>query len=330
LEQNDQQTLKSAGKLQSIAVVVCTYDFNRYPGLQEAIDSLLRQSHKINEIIVVASGSHDLGERISNDYISQENIKVIISQKSFSATQARNVGIRSASADIIAFTDDDIVADINWAACLIETYHKMDVVAVGGKVLPIWLTGKPDHLPEELYWLVGATHESFIADRIMEMRNTFGPNMSFTRQVFETLGYFNEGLGFAERGTSYLQGEEPEFGLRMRSKLGRGIIYNPEAIVHHKVPSSKLKFRLLLHRSFYQGYSKALIQKLVPSPRFLNPEKSYLKNLFLKYFPERIKKIFVGDERLIEIKKLCVLLLSVLAAGLGFIYGHIKYITYKQ
>jgi len=330
LEQYDQQLWKSGSKLQSIAVVVCTYKLDRYTGLKEAIESLLRQSHKINEIIIVASGGLKLGERISNDYAGIENLTVITSPKSLSVTQARNIGIRAASADIIAFTDDDVVADNNWIASLIETYHKMDTVAVGGKVLPIWLTGKPEFLPEELYWLVGATHESFVADNIMEIRNTFGPNMSFTKQLLETLGYFNENLGFAEQGTSYIQGEEPEFGLRMRSRLGRGIIYNPEAIVHHKVPSSKLKLSLLLRRSFYQGYSKALIQKIIPESDMLNPEKSYLKYVLLKYIPERTKKIIIGYERLNEIKKLCVLLLSVLVVGLGFIYSHIKNITYKQ
>ena len=69
-----------------------------------------------------------------------------------------------------------------------------------------------------------------------------------------------------------MQGEEPELALRMKIKLGKGVIYNPELVVYHKVPESKTRLRILLRRAFYQGYSKALLQKLSPSPKPLATE----------------------------------------------------------
>ena len=39
-----------------------------------------------------------------------------------------------------------------------------------------------------------------VEKKVVEVRNTFGPNMSFKREVFEKVGLFNEKLGFAKRG----------------------------------------------------------------------------------------------------------------------------------
>jgi GT2 family glycosyltransferase len=239
------------------------------------------------------------------------------------------VGIKSTASDILAFTDDDIVADRDWIAKLLHSYEQMNPLAIGGRLLPIWLSGEPTHLPEELYWLIGVTHESFLSDKVKEIRNTFGPNMSFKRVVFEEVGYFNENLSFADRGTSYIQGEEPEFGLRMLHKFNRGIVYNPQAIIYHKVPYSKLKTRVLLKRSYYQGYSKAIIQKSSYFTSSLKPEKSYLKNVLLIYLPLRIRNIFTSNSPMSEIKKLLLLIACVTLVGIGFIYGHIKFLGSK-
>jgi len=317
------QKTHSGRTLPSVSVVVCTYNPGNYPNLKDAIDSLIQQSHKADEIIVVVDGEQTLGDKISSAYNRQQQVKVILTEKGLSATQARNVGIRAAVGDVIAFTDDDAVADKQWIACLLATYQSTDAQAVGGKILPIWLSAKPEQLPEELYWLVGVTHAGFAAEKVTEVRDAFGPNMSFKRQVFETVGYFNERLGFAGQRTSYIQGEEPEFGLRIKSKLGRGVIYDPEAIVYHKVPPSKLKLAVLVKRSFYQGYTKALIQKLIPSDESLDTEKSYFR-FALKAMLRRTKHTFSGPRRLIEAKQALVLLLCVAAVGFGFIYGNCK------
>ena len=142
--------------------------------------------------------------------------------------------------------------------------------------MPIWLTKKPDYLPEELYWLVGSTYEGFAKEGVTHVRNALGTNMSFKREVFEKVGSFNQDLGFGRKGAPYIQGEEPEFALRMQNTLGKGVIYNPNLIVYHKVPEWKTRLRILLRRAFYQGYSKALLKKLSRSPKPLAPEESYL------------------------------------------------------
>lgn len=309
-----------------VSVIVPSYSMKNYPNLTDAIDSLLNQSHADIEVVVVIHTSKNLYEEIVKAYVTQNKVKVVFSERSLGAAAARNVGIGVAHGDILAFIDDDAVADKKWVENLINTYQELDAIAVGGKILPIWLPSKPAYLPGELYWLVGVTHKGFAEDKLVEIRNAFGPNMSFKKEVFEQVGLFNENLGFSKQGTSYIQAEETEFSLRMTSKFGVRVIYNPEAIVHHKIPVSKAGLKLMLKRSFYQGYSKVLLQKLRPSQNSISTEKSYLKHLLLKYIPQRIKRVLLGPSRAEEIKQLSVLICSIVAVGLGFVYGHMRQI----
>lgn len=45
---------------------------------------------------------------------------------------------------------------------------------------------KPNFLPEEYYWLIGATHKGF-PEEVTEVRNTFGSNLSFKTDVLKAL-----------------------------------------------------------------------------------------------------------------------------------------------
>lgn len=306
-----------------VSVIVCTYRSDNRQNVLDAVASLLNQTYHTMEIIIVVDGNETLQREITREYNSQGNIQVIGLEESIGASGARDWGITIAQGDVIAFLDDDAVAEKRWVEGLVNTYQKNDAIAVGGKVLPIWLKKKPDYLPEELYWLVGLTYEGFGKKGVIEVRNALGPNMSFKREVFEKVGSFSQSFGFTRKGASCMQGEEPELALRMKNKLGKGVIYNPELIVYHKVPQSKTRLRILLRRAFYQGYSKAWLRRLSPSPKPLATEESYLKDLLFQYIPQRMKRLFLGTGLAAKMKQLLVLLAAIFAVGLGFIYGHI-------
>ncbi len=307
-----------------VSIIIPSFSLESYQNLTDAINSLLTQSYAKIEVVVVIHTNKRLYDKMVKLYGLQKKVKLIFNEVSLGAYAARNVGIRQAKGDILAFLDDDAVADEKWVETLVSTYKEFDATAVGGKILPVWLPMRPDYFPEELYWLVGVTHKGFAEDKLTEVRNAFGPNMSFKREVFEQVGLFNENLGFSKKGTSYIQAGEAEFSLRMTSKFGVGVIYNPEAIVHHKIPVSKARLSLLLKRSLYQGYSKVLLKKWGASPGSISTEKSHLRDLLCKYIPQRIKRVLTGPCRAAEIKQLSVLLCSVVAVGLGFVWGHIR------
>ena len=305
-----------------VSVIICTYDTNNYHNLLEAVTSLLNQTYQQTEIIIVVDGNETLHRKIAGAYSTHGNIQVLTVKESAGVSAARNLGIKMARGDALAFLDDDAVADKTWVERLVDTYQKTDAIAVGGRILPTWLRKKPGYLPEELYWLIGLTYEGFAGKDTAGVRNALGPNMSFRREVFREVGLFNEHLGFARERNAFMQGEEAEFALRMKSKLGKGVIYDPNLIVYHKVPPSKTRVAMLLKRAFYQGYSKAQLKRIGSSPKPLATEEAYLKELFLKYIPNRIKRVCLMSHPVTEIKQLLLLFASIIAVGFGFIYGH--------
>ncbi len=306
-----------------VSIVVPSYRTENRSSLVGAIDSLLRQSYSDIEVLVVVHTSKDLHEEIARAYDGRPKLKILFEKRSLAASAARNIGIRAAQGDVFAFLDDDAVADQKWVENLVDSYQELQAMAVGGKILPLWSPGKPVYFPDELYWLVGATHRDFAEDAVMEVRNVFASNMSFRREVFAQVGLFNESLGFGNQGKSCLQGDEAEFALRMTSKLGKRVIYNPRAVVYHRTPVSKARIGPLLKRSFYQGYSKALLRRLTSCPNAISVERSYLKHLVSEYIPQRIGRTLTGPNRAAQTKQLLVLVSCVVAVGLGFIYGYI-------
>lgn len=300
-------------KAMLISIIICTYLNHRYPDLLEAINSLLTQNYENIEIIVVVDGNEELYEKISKN--ENKNIdKIIFNDKNLGLSESRNKGIKEAKGDIIAFFDDDAVADENWLEELVKMYEEKEAIAAGGKLLPKWKKAKkPKFLPEEYYWLVGATHKGF-PEKVTEVRNTFGSNISFKADVLRELGGFRSEMGV--KGKTLLQGEETELCERMRNKFGKGVIYNPDAIVYHKVFPERLKVRFLLRRAFWQGYSKRMMKELGYS---IDEESDFVKKLIFNSIPERLKPSST------DILQLVFLGILTLAVAWGYIFGSFWY-----
>jgi len=116
----------------SISVVVVT--LNRAESLQEALRSLIRQERQPDEVIVVDNGSTDNTKEVVLNFKDKLNIKYVYEVQS-GIPYARNAGIRNATKDIIAFIDDDCVADRNWLKYLEIPFIKdPHIGVVGGEV----------------------------------------------------------------------------------------------------------------------------------------------------------------------------------------------------
>ncbi|WP_290900440.1 hypothetical protein [Ferroglobus sp.] len=63
----------------------------------------------------------------------------------------------------------------------------------------------------------------------------------------------------------------------MRRKFGRGVMYNPNAVVYHKIFEKRVKFGFLAKRAFWQDYSKAVMEKVVGN---IGEERSFLEYIF--------------------------------------------------
>lgn len=90
-----------------VSAVITTH--NRKDLLLLAIQSVLNQTYKNIECIVVDDASTDGTKEILNDYIKQRKLRYIYipAEKSCGGNHARNIGIRNANGQYIAFLDDD-------------------------------------------------------------------------------------------------------------------------------------------------------------------------------------------------------------------------------
>ena len=296
----------------SVSIILCTHRSERYEDFVEAIDSLNAQScdNEKLEIVVVVDGNRELYDRILKSGIEEADkveVKVILNEKNMGLSESRNKGIKEAKGDVIAFFDDDAVADEDWLKELGGMYREYDAIAAGGRLMPKWITKKPKFLPEEYYWLVGATHKGF-PEEVAEVRNTFGSNLSFKAEVLKALGGFRSEMGV--KGKGLLQGEETELCERMREKFGRGVVYNPDAIVYHKVFPERLKMRFLLRRAFWQGYSKRVMKELGYS---ISEEEEFVRDL-VGSITGRLKA-----KSLVAFGQLILLLVFTSTVGLGYV-----------
>jgi len=256
----------------------------------------------------VVDGNGELYEKVSEN----KNIaRVILNERNLGLSLSRNKGIKEANGDIIAFFDDDAVADEDWIKELVKMYEEREAIAAGGKLIPKWITKKPNFLPEEYYWLIGATYKGF-PEEMTEVRNTFGSNLSFKANVLESLGGFKSEMGVKGRGL--LQGEETELCDRMRNNFGKGVIYNPDAIVYHKVFPERLKKGYLLKRAFWQGYSKRVMKEMGYS---ISEEQKFAKSLFAGV-AERLKGIKSMPSA--SLSQLVFLPILTCAVGLGYVF----------
>lgn len=302
-----------------VSVVVCTYSEDVYDHFRESVESVRQQTYDDVEIVLVVDGNEDLFERVREDYGHLENATLHCNDENLGLSGSRNNALQYVTGDVVALIDDDAVADERWIEELVAVYEETDAIAAGGKLVPRWMDGRPEFLPEEYYWLIGATERGF-AEPWEEVRNTYGSNISVRTEVMEELGGFSTDVG--RHGEAELQAHESEFCARMRNEYGRGVVYNPDAVVEHKIFDYRTEPRWLIERCFMQGYSKWVMQRLVPNST--DEEADFLRQLLGRFVPSRLWGLLTAPS-VEKGKQLLTLLVFTAVIGVGYVYGAIKW-----
>jgi hypothetical protein len=135
--------------------------------------------------------------------------------------------------------------------------------------------------------------------------------------VFEGLGGFDAAIG-GRKGDKNLQGGETELCARMRQEYGYGVWYDPEAKVAHKVFDYRTKFRWLIDRAFWQGYSKRAMESFVDNEG--NEEKEFLRELTTSFIPIRTQTV-ISDPSVNGVSQFLGLFLFTFTVGFGYMYA---------
>jgi GT2 family glycosyltransferase len=255
----------------SVSVIICTYTERRWPRLRDAVASLDAQTLPAHETIVVIDHDPRLLELAGP---ALTGTRVIENTGPRGLSGARNSGVGAANGEIVAFLDDDAVADERWLEELAGVFADPAVVGAGGVALPRWERGVPPAwLPEEFYWTVGCSYRG-LPRRTAPIRNPIGATMSFRRSVFEQIDGFTDGIGRV--GSTPLGCEETELSIRARQSYpGAVVLHVPGAVVRHTVTQERQTWRYFRNRCWAEGLSKALVSREVGSGDALSSEWTY-------------------------------------------------------
>lgn len=247
---------------------------NRETDLVNAVASVLEQTRKPEELIVVDAGSDpSLKERLTQQVSGCLDLIYVPSDPGL--THQRNVGILASSGDVIAFIDDDSVIEPEYIEEIMKAFEEdatHEVAAVCGRIVNVSQSKMPQLFTR--LFLLGDQGSRGILKKSGYMSSPYGSTtkhyvrflsggvMSFRRGVFDYVK-FDENL----RGWATM--EDVDIA-RQIFALGKQILYVPSARQEH-YPSGvgRLNRAAILemsirnhHYLFTKHHSGALVEKI--------------------------------------------------------------------
>ncbi|HZN07387.1 MAG TPA: glycosyltransferase family A protein, partial [Pyrinomonadaceae bacterium] len=239
------------GSAPEVSVVIPTY--NRSALLRNAVDSVLAQDTQVPfEIVIVDNNSQDDTAAVVRSLLDAHRgrLRYVVEREQGNA-HARNCGVETATAGIIAFIDDDVTVASNWLTSLKQALDaRQDLSFVGGKVLPQWNGAPPSWVTPE-HWaplalLDYGPDEFVIAGK--SPRGLLTANIAFRRSVFEEVGRFSPHL---QRVKDFIGSmEDTEFLMRV-CRSGKQGMYLPQMIASAPVDLERLNKSY--HRRWHTG-----------------------------------------------------------------------------
>ena len=240
-------------------IAICTY--NRAKLLALCIESLNQINFRKEdfEVLVVDNNSTDntaeLCAQIPGLY-PQLNFKYVV-EKQQGVGHTRTRCAMEAQGEIVAYIDDDCLADLNWLQYIAGFYAEHpDAMSTGGKIIPKYLVPVADWFGKYFWGLVGHYDQGNKIFQMQGVRYPSGANMHFRKTAFEKYGYFDGNLG--RSGKSLMAGEEKAMYLKLVNNHEK-VYYLPHVIVHHHVEGNKFDKAYVRRHSYGIGGSERLM-----------------------------------------------------------------------
>jgi len=250
-----------------LSVVVATR--NRMRSLKNLLESFERSAVPEGievEILIINNASDDGTDLMLKTEAQKERrfpFKILHENKRGKAS-ALNLGLSTSQGEVILILDDDVVVSPDTFRHHLRAYEETSFHAMQGKILPgrdsAGRPADPARLRE-----YNIPHIDY-GEQTREIRGLTGTNMSFKREVFGAVGFFDVRLGPGAAGFS----EDTEYSIRIR-KAGFKIGYAPDAIVYHELTPGRygreynrmVEYRKGLSRSLYREDS--ILFRVIPN-----------------------------------------------------------------
>ncbi len=266
-----------------VSVVIASH--GRPEALLLCLKALQFQTYRPFEVIVVAC---EKGLSALEDTPFRDRIK-LIAQGDSGLSVARNDGIASASSEIIAFIDDDAVADPPWLSHLVRALDDTGAAGVGG-----WVRASNGISFE---WTGGALSTDLQNDH--GGPTVMGTNMAFRAKALRQLNGFDPAFRY------YL--DEADLTARMAER-GMDVVNAPLAQVHHGAAPNALRGRSRVPRALARiGESEALYLRRHADPdvlhaalaRLRRAQRRRLLRMMIggKLGPERVLRLMADYDR---------------------------------
>ena len=213
-------------------VAICTRD--RAHLLSATLDSLLRQTYRNKEILVVDNApSDDAAEQLVRG--RYPGVRYVREDRP-GLDWARNRAIAEARGEFLAYIDDDAIADQAWLAALMAAFDTPQVMCVTGLVVPARLATQAQELFERFGFSMSFDRRRFHLG-MQSPRPGFpfkgfagtGCNCAFRRAVFDRIGLFDIRL---DVGTPVPGGGDLDIFARV-IRAGFTLIYDPAPLIFH-------------------------------------------------------------------------------------------------
>ncbi|MBS7250234.1 MAG: glycosyltransferase [Candidatus Freyarchaeota archaeon] len=248
----------------AMSVVILT--FNRREHVVDTVESTLRQMFDGDyEVIVVDNWSEDGSyEELKSRFSRISNFRIVRPTQKIGIAAARNYGLQIAKGDIVAFIDDDCIANRSWLKEINSIFKDSSVGCVGGKIKLVMVGAKkPLWLGRDVYGILGVTNWG---EKVRDIYFPIGGNLAIRRDLAQKIGGFKEQLGPC--GVKVF-GEEISISNRVRNS-GFRVVYAPKAEVFHKIWKNRIEIEHLLRRAYMISVGDYYLYGRIPKKVLIN------------------------------------------------------------
>ena len=201
-----------------LSVVLATKG-NKTLLLERCLKSLQKQIFQDFEIILVYS-IFPIG---LNNLFKDWNL-IAIKENGKTLAAARNLGVKQAKGDIVAFIDDDAEAPVDWLSKINSTFQQNpSLVCLGGP----HLTPSEESKKNPLRFVEGVFAESQMRQPVTDrgaVGKIAGCNVSYRKMIFDKVGPLNESLRSGEDWDFHIRLTEKGYSIRFDPTIPFGII----------------------------------------------------------------------------------------------------------